>query len=372
MFPSPAERPPPPSRSFRPRRYEDALLHELAKNVRDVLWVASPGSRCLRYVSGAWETVWGRSRPPSSGEDPRWPAAVHPEDRARVEDALDRDALRGTYDETYRIIRPDDSERWIWDRAVVVRDDAGQVRYLAGIAADITERKQAEDDLRRSHARLRALSARHETVREEERTRVSREIHDQLGQALTGLKLDLSWLTDNLPTEPRILRTRLRALARRVESTLGDVRTIAAGLRPAPLDHLGLVTALEWQARQFEALAAIPVGLELTLRDEGLDPGVATAVFRIFQETLTNVARHARASRVEVRLAESDGSLHLEVRDDGRGITDEERTDPASLGLLGMEERARMLCGDLEVRRLQGSGTAVALRLPLRRSGEAR
>lgn len=197
---------------------------------------------------------------------------------------------------------------------------------------------------------------------------MARDIHDQLGQALTGLKLDLLWIADTLPLPPRPLRTRLRSLARSVDSAIGAVRTIAAALRPAPLDHLGLVAALEWQARQFQVLSGLRVDLDVTLHDEGLAPEIATAAFRVFQEALTNVARHARAARVEVRLTEAGERLALDVRDDGRGITDAEREDPESLGLLGMQERARMLSGELEVGRHPEGGTVVALRLPIRRT----
>jgi two-component system, NarL family, sensor histidine kinase UhpB len=355
-----------PRRSARPRRHDDLLLGEMAENVHDVLWVAAPESRRIRYVNRAYERVWGRSRPGIGDDAPAWPEAVHPEDRPRIEAALADDGLSRPYDEVYRIVRPDETVRWIWDRAVVVRDAAGRVRHLAGIAADITGRKEAEDALRRSHAQLRALSERRETVREEERTRVAREIHDELGQVLTTLKLDLAWLADRPPAGPRALRARLRTLSRRIDGALRAVRTIATALRPAPLDHLGLVAAIEWQARQFQALAGVRVLLDLSLHDPDLDPGLSTAVFRIFQEALTNVARHANASHVAVRLAGEDGSLRLDVADDGRGIRESERDALGSLGLLGMRERARSFSGELDVRPRPEGGTAVTLRLPIR------
>ena len=339
----------------------------MAESVHDVFWVAAPESRRIRYVNHAYERVWGRRRPAAWEEAPFWPEAVHPDDEIRVVAALRSQTLSGRYDEVYRIVRPDSTERWVWDRAVVVRDAAGRVRHLAGIAADITERKKAEDALRRSHAQLRALSERRELVREEERTRVAREIHDELGQVLTTLKLDLAWLADKPPAGPRALRNRLRALSRRIDGAIRTVQTIATALRPAPLDHLGLVAALEWHARQFQALSGLRVDLDVALNDPGLDPRLSIAVFRIFQEALTNVARHAGASRVDVHLAEEDGALRLDVIDDGRGIREAARDDIGSLGVLGMRERARSLAGELDVRPLPGGGTAVSLRLPLRR-----
>jgi PAS domain S-box-containing protein len=336
----------------------------MAESVQDVLWVAAPSTRKVRYVSGAYESVWGRPRPAAGADSPAWPEAIHPDDRERVAGALRDEALAGTYDEVYRIVRPDLTERWVWDRAVVVRDQAGRVRHLAGIAADITERKRAEDALRRSHAQLRALSERCESVREEERTRLAREIHDELGQSLTSLKLDLAWLAERPPARDRALRTRVRALSRRIDGVLRTVRTIATALRPAPLDHLGLVASIDWQARQFQALSGVPVRLDLSLNDSDLETNLATTVFRILQEALTNVARHAGARHVEVRLAEEDGVLRLDVLDDGRGITEAERDGIGSLGLLGMLERARSRGGELAVGPRSEGGTRLALRLP--------
>ncbi len=228
------------------------------------------------------------------------------------------------------------------------------------------ESRPLTPDLSPASEKLRALSARLQRVREEERARIAREIHDELGQALTGLKLDLAWLGDDPPASRRAARRRLMALTRRVDETIQAVRRITTALRPPVLDHLGLVAALEWQSRDFAARTGVRVRFDSTLRDEGLDPDVATSVFRIFQEALTNVARHAAASRVAVRASEEGAGLLVEVKDDGRGITEREREDPASLGLLGMEERALMIGGTLEVRGAPGEGTVVTLHVPAR------
>ena len=356
-----------PRRSPSPRRHDDILLHQMAESVHDVLWVAAPGSRRIRYVNQAYERVWDRPRPRDDGDAPSWPEAVHPDDLPRVVRALQGGTSSGRYEEVYRIGRPDATERWIWDRAVLVRDPIGRVRHLAGIAVDITERKKAEEALIRTQAQLRALIARREAVREEERTRVAREIHDELGQVLTALKLDLVWLADRPPSGTRSLRNLVRALSTRVDGALQTVRTIATALRPAPLDDLGLSTAVQWQARRFQALSGVPVVLEVTLHDEGLDPELATAVFRIFQEAMTNVFRHAHASSVEVRLVDEAGVLRLDVIDDGRGIAEAQRDVAGSLGLLGMRERARTFAGALDVTPRPTGGTAVTLRLPVRR-----
>ncbi len=236
-------------------------------------------------------------------------------------------------------------------------------------AADSRERGEEEfrreEELRRSHAQLRALSARLLRVREEERSHVAREIHDELGQALTGLKLDLSWLADGLPESQRPLRSRIRAIARRVEETIRTVRRIATTLRPGLLDDLGLAAALEWQAQEFQAHTGIRLRFASSLRDARLDRDLSTSVFRIFQEALTNVARHSRATFVDVRVREETGRLLLAVHDNGRGITEAERSDRGSLGLLGMRERALAFGGELDVTGGPRRGTEVTLRVPL-------
>ncbi len=224
------------------------------------------------------------------------------------------------------------------------------------------------EELRTSEA-LRALSARLQQIREEERGRIAREIHDELGQALTALKLDLSWLAEGLPDSQQPLRAQIHALSRRVEETIRAVRRIATALRPSLLDDLGLVAALEWQAEEFRRHSGIRLRFASTLRDARLDRDLSTSVFRIFQEALTNVARHARATSVEVRLEERSGRLLLEVRDNGRGITESERSGRGALGLLGMRERALALGGELEVTGSPRGGTEVRLVVPLRTSG---
>ncbi len=235
---------------------------------------------------------------------------------------------------------------------------------LLAVATDITERKDAEEKARRSRAELRALAARLLLVREEERTRIAREIHDELGQALTGLKLDLAWL------QPRVddrgeLSEWVQSIVQRVDSTLDSVRRIATDLRPSILDHLGLVAAIEWQAQEFERRTGVTTSVRANSPEVALDEVRATAVFRMLQETLTNVARHAGATRVDIELTVGALDLALDVRDDGRGITPAEIAGGRSLGLVGLRERAIACGGLLSIRGTPGRGTHVAVRVPL-------
>jgi PAS domain S-box-containing protein len=215
---------------------------------------------------------------------------------------------------------------------------------------------------------LRGLAARIETAREEERTTIARDIHDDLGQALTVLKMDIAWIdrrsrtTEGIGAE--VLREKLRELAEETDGVIGEVRRISSALRPVILDDLGLAAALSWQAEEFERRTGISCTVRSNVEDEALPRELTTAVFRVFQEALTNVVRHAQAGHVEVML-EGDGNvLVLEVHDDGKGIRAEDLTDQRSLGLLGIRERARRLGGSASFTRTEPTGTTVTLRVP--------
>jgi len=229
------------------------------------------------------------------------------------------------------------------------------------------ERKRAEEELRRSREQLRALSAYLQSVREEERVKIAREIHDDLGQSLTALKMDLSWLKGRL-SEDRSLQEKAETMMELIDSTIHTVRRIAAEARPAVLDNLGLVAAIEWQAQDFQKRIGIRCEMRKMFKDIQPDQDISTTLFRIFQETLTNAARHAKATRVEISLEERKSNLILEVKDNGRGITEEEVYASNSLGILGMRERAFLLGGELQIRGVPGKGTTVAVRVPLNRS----
>jgi len=229
---------------------------------------------------------------------------------------------------------------------------------------DVTERKEAETELRRSLDQLRALTARVQNAREEERRWVAREIHDELGQALTAIKIDLSSLVHDFPPEVQQAK-RIESISNLVDQTIKSVRRISTELRPGILDDVGLIAAVEWAAEEFEARTGTRCQLLLPENDSGIDPDRATAIFRILQETLTNVARHAHAACVHVRLLKECRSVILEVRDDGRGATEEQLSASGSLGIRGMRERALLLGGELAIHGIPSQGTTVLVRIPL-------
>lgn len=241
-------------------------------------------------------------------------------------------------------------------------------RLFIAVARDITERKQSEAALEQSRQQLRSLAARLQAVREEERTRISREIHDELGQALTGVKMDISWIKASLPGNKPGLKERADMMSDLVDSTIQTVRKIATELRPGILDNLGLVAALEWQAEEFQTRTGIVCQCTSRVDEDRLEPSHQTALFRIFQETLTNVARHAQATRVEASLREESDNIWLRIQDNGRGITSLELTGAASLGLLGIRERAAILGGEVNIVGRSGGGTTVITRVPAGRN----
>lgn len=243
-------------------------------------------------------------------------------------------------------------------------------------AEDVTLRKQSERRLSESREQLRALAARLESVREDERTSLSREIHDELGQMMTGLKMDLAWMKrrcqESGTTIPDVVLQRMGQMSGMLEDSIHTVRRIAAQLRPAVLDDLGLSAALEWQVREFQERTGIPCRIAIDAEDVWLTPAQSTALFRIAQELLTNIIRHAHASEAWVSLRTLNDAVVLDVRDNGCGIKHDDPRKPSALGILGMEERARQIGALFSIRRGENGGTVASVRIPRQRSDTTR
>jgi PAS domain S-box-containing protein len=303
---------------------------------------------------------------------------VHPDDvtRAVGKWLVDMAAGRSSEDEM-RLRSADGEYRWFLIRTVPLRDDRDTIVRWYGISTDIEDRRRAEEQLKRSEAelkatseQLRALSARVQSAREEEGSRIAREIHDELGASLTGLRWELEGVKKTISEPGRTLQPdelweKLTAMLGLTDTMIGIVRRIASDLRPVVLDVLGLEEAIDWYGRQFQDRTGIAVHSDSARTEAALNPEQSTAVFRIFQEALTNVLRHARASRVDVTVVEDTGVFVLMIGDNGRGIRERERIDELSIGLLGMRERAHLIGGEIEVSGVEGEGTTVTLRLPV-------
>jgi PAS domain S-box-containing protein len=294
--------------------------------------------------------------------------AMHPDDRELViRRRAQLLAEGGPRDIEFRVVWPDGSVHVLFGRATVVRDELGQAIRTHGTNLDITERKQAEEQLKATSEQLRALSESLRKAKEEEGIRIARELHDELGSTLTSLKWSLLGL-DQVKTSQRVSNEneKIAEMVGLVDSTINTVRRISSELRPGVLDDLGLVSAIEWHAHQFEHNTGIVCHFESNAEDVDLDREHATTVFRIFQEAMTNILRHAQATEVKILIEEEEGEFVLEVKDNGRGITEGEKLGTRSLGLLGMRERAHSLGGTVEISSAAGKGTVVTVRLPKR------
>ena len=230
---------------------------------------------------------------------------------------------------------------------------------------DISERKKAEQELQLANEQLRHLSAHLQNIREEERKGIALEIHDELGQQLTAFKMDLAWMTKRC-TREQLLLDRLAGMDTLIDHTIDTVRRISSELRPSILDDLGLADALDWQCTEFGKRFLIPSRFDCQVADVGIDAAIVTGLFRIYQESLTNIARHADASAVSGSLQLVNGDLVLEVTDDGRGFDTQAAEKKGTFGLLGIKERTAMMGGRYTVSSSPGNGTTITVSVPLK------
>jgi PAS domain S-box-containing protein len=301
---------------------------------------------------------------------------IHPEDRDLVMSTA-RSSIRSKepYNFYYRILRPDGDERMVHSHGVIVSDKNGDPMKLVGATQDVTELKRAEEKLKTTSEQLRALSASLSRAKEEEGLRIARELHDELGSVLTSLKwglLGIDKVKSKTGKADSDAREKIAEMVGLVDSTINTVRRISSELRPGVVDDLGLVSAIEWHAQQFEHNTGIVCHFESNTEDVDLTREQATTVFRIFQETMTNIQRHALATEVNILLEEEEGKLVLEVRDNGRGITEDEKLGTRSLGLLGMRERAHSMGGTVEISGAAGKGTVLTVRLPINTTSDSK
>lgn len=349
-------------------RESEERLQLVTRATNDAVWDWDLVTNALWWGRG-FETLFGYAREEIEPGIESWYNRIHPDDRDRVIGGI-RAAIDGgsvSWSGEYRFRRRDGSYADVYDRGYVIHappPQGGRPIRMVGSMMDVSERKRFEEQLQASRAALRLLATRHQDVREHERTRIAREIHDSLGQALTALKLHLAAAHEAAARGSAGLPERLAESAQMVDDLVKGVRRIATELRPPILDELGLPAAVEWLAHDFTRRSGIPCGATVLSPNAALPAALATALFRIVQEALTNVARHAGATRVSIALEVKSDVVTLEVTDDGRGITDAAASGPASLGILGMRERAAAQGGVLEVGPRAGGGTRVAAWFP--------
>lgn len=260
-----------------------------------------------------------------------------------------------------------DESRIVACSFVPLRGPDNSVVRVSAINKDLTERERAEEELRTSREQFRRLSARVDTAIEQERTELARELHDQVGQWLTAFKMDVAWIAARLPESGELaeVREKLAAMSAAIDGTIGRIRRISAGLRPIALDRLGLLEAIDGLVKDFERRTGVRCRLESNVETVEVERDQGTQLFRIVQEALVNTTRHAGATRVTITAQLYKRHFRLEVRDNGRGISDNVMSSPDALGLVGMRERARLAGGELTISRAGRRGTVVAVRVAL-------
>lgn len=347
------------------RRSEQSFAAAI-KSTEDAIVLANQAG-VVTYLNPAAERLTGWSVGRAGGQ-PLTAVFQVREGDAGVNDMF-RAAARGSFVHDATLLTLSGREVPIEVSASMVRDEVRGVSGSVLVFRDVTARRRYEDGLKRSQAELRSLASHLESAREAERTRIAREIHDEFGQLLTGFKIDLSWLEKKLSAQPEIPRAALLEKVRVMTGLLGDmvlcVRRIAAELRPGVLDDLGLAAAVEWQTKDFQRRTSLKAQVRTEISDRPLPREIATALFRVLQESLTNVARHAEARSVRVSLVEQNQQLMLEIADDGRGITEAEIAKNGAFGLMGMRERILPLRGQCDIHGLPGRGTTVSVTVPL-------
>lgn len=318
----------------------------------------------IEYVNPAFETSTGYTLQEAKGHTPRlMKSGLHDQ---QFYERLWATILSGTPFRAVFMNRKKDGTLYYDDKTITpLKNHQGWITHFVSAGRDVTERMRAEEQLRHSREQLRALAAHLESVREEERTRIARQIHDELGQMLTGLKIDLSWIAAKLPHNQAVVLERMQAMGQLIDATIRSVQRISTELRPGILDHLGLVAAIEWQAKEFQTRTGIQCRVSAGLAEYEPDQDISTALFRILQETLTNIIRHANATAVNISLTPDHDHLILAVVDNGRGITEQEMTGRNAIGLLGMQERALLLGGEVTISGRPKGGTTVTVTIPL-------
>lgn len=343
-------------------RTSEASLAEAQHMARLGSWVLEPVGGAMTWSAETYR-IFGMDR---FADPPRYEdflKRIHESDRQRVLEGLDRSMSVGDeFNTEHRIVQRDGSVRWVQTISRPGNDE--NMRLLRGTIMDITERKHTVEALKRSQELLRELTAHQDRVKEAERKRIAREIHDELGQTLLALRIDVSMLDARTAKSHPRLNEKVRGALNQIDATVKTIRTIINNLRPAVLD-LGLTAAIEWQVSEFRRRSGIACDLFMGEKEFVVDDTRATSLFRILQESLTNVIRHANASHVVIELYQEDNRLVMKITDNGVGIYPDTRKNANSFGLVGVEERIHALGGEFQITSSPGKGTTLTVYIPL-------
>ena len=354
------------SRAMNVRRLlrAESKYRSIFENAVGGIYQTSPEGRCIT-ANQAFARILGYSSPDEMITNLEDMGRLYAEPGRRAEFArlMRKNAVVTGFES--QVYRKDGSTIWISESALSVCTASGKLIYYEGIIEDITMRKKAEEELRTSREQLRNLSAYLQSAREKERMYIAREIHDELGQTLTALKMDVFWLHKKFSMDQKTMLEKTNSMSALIDSAVKTVRRISRELRPGLLDDLGLTAAIEWQVGEFQQRTGIRCELVRKPEEIIVEQDISTAVYRIFQETLTNIARHSGATMVKIFLEMKPREILLHIKDNGRGISQEKIESTTSFGLIGMRERVRLLQGELKISGVKGRGTLVEVTIPL-------
>ncbi len=330
---------------------------------------------------GSWETdlitlnvIWSKetfrifeiSEPNYKTTHPDFLKYVHPEDREKVRMAFANSINNQTLNSLeHRIVTDSGKVKYVEERWRIFQNEKGEAVRAIGTCQDITEKLKTEAEIRSSYNQLQELTAHLQIIREEERARIAREIHDELGQQLTALKMDALLIGKKINIDDEVVTEKLSNMIGLIDDTVITVRRIASDLRPGILDDLGLIPALEWQGEEYEKRTGIKMRFKTDLNDIVLERNISTNIFRIFQEALTNIIKHALATQIETSVHKIGKKLVMIIKDNGQGFELDKLKNKNSWGIVGMKERAILLNGELTIESENQKGTTITLKVPI-------
>jgi len=359
------------------------LLRQITENIQEVFFVVDHKKYRVLYVSPSYEKIWGQTCESLLKDPTAWIEAIIPEDRERVSVALGNQQRTGEFNEEFRIVRPDKSIRWIHDRVFPIRNARGEVYRLVGIALDITARRRAEialeeaygeldrrvqertQQLQKTQKELFNLSRHLIRAQEEERRRIALELHDQFGQDLALLSIEIEQLKQKAPQFQAKQLQKLTTLATKVAS---QVQTLSHRLHPSTLAHLGLVAASKGLCNEVTQSSDIQINFSHSDVSRSIPQEVSTCLFRVLQESLTNVVKHSGAKTAQVELAGNPSEIQLQILDSGVGFDPKSTGSRGGLGLISMRERLSLLGGELLIESRPSGNTWIKACVPLKSS----